>query len=282
MTRNDAPNTTISNPQPYNKIGDGPEGPEVYVMTKKFEERIPCGSTLIKLDALCKRYSSIPAGFTTSFPLVVQEITSKGKKTIVKFDKDWSLLISYGMTGQWDTDRNGSAQLEFTFRTPKKATRLYYWTSSRNLSTCTIQFLSHSQLENCVAKLGLDIILDDPDRDTILEAYGKSKKNVCAFIMDQTRFCGIGNYIKAVTLYRCRVSPHSKINELDEKTKLLIWRVAKKVAMEAVAANRGANHNLEGFDMTPYNMTHDKHGNLVIAEDIAGRTTWWVPAMVDK
>jgi formamidopyrimidine-DNA glycosylase len=148
--------------------------------------------------------------------------------------------------------------------------------------------LTHPQLISELDKLGLDIIRDDPDPEKVLAVYGNSRKNICAFIMEQNKFCGIGNYIKAVVLYRCGISPHRKVHELDDGQRWLIWETAKEVAEEAVAAKgmgmrdyKDENGKKVGvsFDITPYNMKKDNHGNKVTAEDIAGRTTWWVPAV---
>ncbi len=292
-----------------------PEAPESYVMSQRFRHRFPPGHCLSKITALADRYKkgsdAIPAKFIKALPLKITDVTSKGKKTIVKFNKGWSLLASYGMSGHWEISQSDGgglgnakrslrgesegftrtpsyAQLEFTFANPAGLKNKYYWVSSRSLPTCVVQFLTHPQLCSELDKLGLDIIRDDPDPEQVLEAYGNSRKNICAFIMEQNKFCGIGNYIKAVVLYRCGISPHCKVHELDDGQRWLIWETAKEVAEEAVAAKgmgmrdyKDENGKKVGvsFDITPYNMKKDYYGNKVTAEDIAGRTTWWVPAI---
>nr|QBK87803.1 MAG: formamidopyrimidine-DNA glycosylase [Marseillevirus LCMAC202] len=279
------PNQTVEKPQPYNKVGDGPEAPEVYVMSQRMCARFPSGSNLVKVTALNDRYKGIPAGFLKKLPLKITDITSKGKKTIVRFNKQYALLISYGMSGHWETASSKHAQLEFIFANPAGFRTNYYWVSSRSLPTCVVQFLNHAVLQTELDKLGLDIVRDDPDPETVLGVYGKTRKNICAFMMDQNKFTGIGNYVKAVVLYRCGVSPHRKTNELDDGEKWLIWETAKEVAAEAIAAKGMGIRDYNGkkvgvaFDITPYNKKKDKKGHLVVAEDIAGRTTWWVPAV---
>ena len=264
-----------------------PEGPESYVMAKRFHRRFPTGSKLTKIRTIADRYidgdDKIPKSFSKALPLTITDVFSRGKKTIVKFNKHWSLLISYGMSGHWEVSQSKYAQLEFTIAGSK-----YYWVSSRSLPTCVVQFLSHSQLESELEKLGLDIIHDDPDPEQVLEVYGKSRMNVCSFMMDQNKFSGIGNYIKAVVLYRCGISPHRKLHKLDDGEKWLIWETAKEVANEAIAAKgmgirdyKDEDGNVVGvsFDITPYNMKKDQYNNPVICESISGRTTWWVPSV---
>lgn len=269
-----------------------PEAAEVYVMSKKLRNRFPPGHKLTRIKALNKRYTEtkdrIPTAFQKSLPLTITEVTSKGKKTIVTFDKGWGLLISYGMSGHWEVQKGKYAQLEFTFTNPAGMRNKYYWVSSRSLPTCVVQFLKHTELDAELDKLGLDIIKDDPTPEEVLDVYGTSKKNVCAFIMEQNKFCGIGNYVKACVLYRCGISPHRKVYELSDGDKWLIWETAKEVAHEAIAAegmgvrdykNEDGEPVGVNFDITPYNMKHDPDGNEVISENIAGRTTWWVPAV---
>ena len=267
-----------------------PEGPEVYVMSKRLRSRFPAGHTLKQVLAINERYKkgrdAIPEQFSSDLPMKVTDITSKGKKTIVKLSKGWGLLISYGMSGHWEKERGKHSQLKFTFANPAGLTTRYYWVSARSLPTCVVQFLKHDTLQAEVDKLGYDIIRDDPDADEVIAAYGKSRKNICAFIMEQKPFCGIGNYVKAVVLYRCGISPHRKVHELTDEEKWLIWDTAQQVAREAIAARgmgirdyKDEDGNVVGvsFDITPYNMSEDAEGREVISEDIAGRTTWWVP-----
>jgi formamidopyrimidine-DNA glycosylase len=106
--------------------------------------------------------------------------------------------------------------------------------------------------------------------------------------MNQSYFCGIGNYVKAVVLYRCEISPHRKVSDLDDEEKWNIWETSKEVAQEAILAKgmgmrdyRDEDGEIVGvaFDITPYNCKQDKKGNPVKAESIAGRTTWWVPVI---
>jgi len=271
------PNITIENPQPYNKIGDGPEGPEVYVMTQKLLKRFPVGSKLKIINSLHHRYT-IPKNYSN---LIIKDIYSKGKKTIVEFNKGLALLISYGMTGHWENKKSDYAQLEFVFENNS-----YFWTSTRSLPTCSVQFLSHNELEKELDKLGWDIIYDNPSDEEILEIFKGSKKNICAFLMEQSKICGIGNYIKAVVLYRCGISPHRKVDDLETVEKYEIWVMAKDLAHEAIIAQGMGIRDYkdeEGyvvgvdFDITPYGYENDSFGNEVITESIAGRTTWWVP-----
>lgn len=267
-----------------------PEGPEVYVMSERFRKRHPVGTKVTAVIPLAERYrnqDAIPEDFLSSLPLTIQEVKSKGKKTIVDLG-DWKLLISYGMSGHWEFKTSKQAQLEFRFKYQRETVGSYFWVSSRSLPTCVVKFLTPEELESQLSKLGWDIVHDNPTPEEVLDAYGTTRKNVCAFLMEQDKFCGIGNYIKAVILYRCSISPHRKIHELDDGEKWLLWETATEVAREAIRARGMGMRDYKdedgkvmgvSFDITPYNKKKDKMGNKVVFEDIAGRRTWWVPAV---
>jgi formamidopyrimidine-DNA glycosylase len=273
-------NPTLSFPQPYNKIGDGPEGPEVYVMTQKFANRFPVGSILTAVKSLHQRYNDLlPTDF--KLPLTLTAVYNRGKKTIIEFG-EWVFLVSYGMSGHWETKKAKCAQLELNF-----GENIYYWVSTRSLPTCSIQIMKQPQLESELAKLGLDILHHHPSQEQVLQIF-KGRKNICAFLMDQSNFSGIGNYIKAVVLYRCKINPHCTIDKLSDQQKWQLWTTAQQVAQEAIAAegmgmrdyrNETGERVGVSFDITPYAMKLDRNKNQVLAETIAGRTTWWVPAI---
>lgn len=282
-------NITCDLPQPYNKIGDGPEAPEVFCMTQRLRRRFPVGHSLVEIRVFAGRYQTvIPRIFLNKLPLKITEIGGKGKKTFVKFNKQWSLLISYGMSGHWRTAKSKFTELELIVANPAGFRDSYFWTSSRSLPTCSVQFLKHAELQQELDRLGIDIVRDDPTIEDVLTLFEGTRQNICAFLMDQGYFCGIGNYVCAVILYRCEISPHRKVHELDDGEKWSLWETAKEVAQEAIAAKgmgirdyRDEDGKVVGvaFDITPYNCKKDKHGNSVKAEKIGGRTRWWVPVV---
>jgi formamidopyrimidine-DNA glycosylase len=139
-----------------------------------------------------------------------------------------------------------------------------------------------------IDKLGFDVLRDEISEQTIVGLFGSTTKNICAWMMEQDKIAGIGNYIKAVTLYRCKISPHRRVCDLTDQEKIQIWKMAKAVAKEAVAAEgmgirdyRDESGTVVGvaFDITPYGCKKDQEGRNVLAETIAGRTTWWVPTV---
>lgn len=251
-----------------------PEGPEVYIATKELRNKFLNNvlNTITIIDQ--KRYSRKFTMVQEKLPSKVIDIYSKGKKTIMRLDNGFTLMISYGMTGRWSFTESKFTELEFNC-----GNTTAYWTCSRKLPTCIIQVFKDNIIHGELEKLGHDILGPEINDNTILTTFGKSRKGIAGFLMEQNKFCGIGNYIKAVVLYRTKISPHRKVNELTESQKLELWKCARNVAQESVNAGGGGsyNSNSNSFDITPYQMKVDSFGNKVYSENISGRMTWWVP-----
>lgn len=251
-----------------------PEGPEVYLQSE-YLKNIVYGKKLKSVVVFPNQnYDGKFDSLNESLPATVTDIYSKGKKTIIQLDNGFSLMISYGMTGRWKTEHNKHAELEFTFEN-----KTFFWTSTRKLPTCIVQVFKDDILKTQLEKLGHDILGPDLSDKTVLDTFGKSRKGIAGFLMDQDKFCGIGNYIKAVVLYRAKISPHRKTNELSDTQKISLWKISREVAKQAVDAGGGGSYGngSNKFDITPYRMEFDSNGNHVVSENIAGRMTWWVP-----
>lgn len=250
-----------------------PEGPEVYIASQELRKKfLGCVlNTITVIDE--KRYSGKFNVIQEKLPSKVIDIYSKGKKTILRLDNGYTLLISYGMTGRWLYTEGKFTELEFHFENT-----IAYWTCSRKLPTCIIQIFKDDSVHGELEKLGHDILGPNIKDNMVLSTFGKSKKGIAGFLMEQNKFCGIGNYIKAVVLYRSGISPHRKVSDLSESQKLELWKCARDVAQDAVNAGGGGSYNNGStFDITPYQMDVDSLGNKVVSENISGRMTWWVP-----
>ena len=106
-------------------------------------------------------------------------------------------------------------------------------------------------------------------------------------LMDQSIVAGIGNYIKADSLWLARLSPHRKIcDTLDEELRIL--NACIKRVMRESFQNGGAtiqsykdvkgNADNYGNNFLIYNRQQDPDGNEIIRETTEDkRTTHWVP-----
>ena len=105
--------------------------------------------------------------------------------------------------------------------------------------------------------------------------------------MNQKLFCGVGNYLKAEILYACKISPHRKVENLNDIDMQNIYKYTKEISKNSFE-NGGASvrdySNLDDKDgeytsmLKVYGQKKDPLGNTVKREQTSDkRTTHWVP-----
>ena len=106
-------------------------------------------------------------------------------------------------------------------------------------------------------------------------------------MLDQSKFSGIGNYLRAEILYQCRISPWRKLSELSEKEQELLYFTTLKIMKRSYESNGKTlksyvtpeGHNGK-FRCVVYGCSSDPDGNIIKTEkDSTGRMIHWVPAV---
>ena len=105
--------------------------------------------------------------------------------------------------------------------------------------------------------------------------------------MDQSVVCGVGNYVKADSLWLAKINPHSKISELSDKNLIVLNESIQKVLRESyntggatIRTYQNVNGEIGQYSsrFLVYNRKIDSEGNEVIKEKTPdGRTTHWSP-----
>ena len=174
--------------------------------------------------------------------------------------------------------------------------RIYYH-DARNFGT--IKFcLSKDMLAKKLQALGPDILDPATKEDDFLRVIAAQRNpstNVCKFIMNQERICGVGNYILAEGLYRASIDPFASLDELSEDQKRLLFRELQSTAFESYEAQGmtrkgGSYKDVEGnggkfeFQLQVYGRKFCAKGNPVIheVEGPHGRTIWYTEAQLFK
>jgi formamidopyrimidine-DNA glycosylase len=226
---------------------------------------------------------------------VIDSVNVKGKfmwwTLALKDGTAWWLWCTYGMSGQWTTNKpdkhtaatawvdnpDGSGLLAVNFRDPRHFG--------------TLKFVNNQkQMERKLASLGPDMLNDPPDTTKFRQALlRKHDRTLAEVLMDQSVVSGVGNYVKAESLYLAELSPHRLVRDLKtaefEHLRQQIINV-----MRASYNNGGATiRSYVNVDGTKGGMTSrfavygnktDPMGNPVVKEETAdGRTTHWVPTI---
>lgn len=227
----------------------------------------------------------------TSLP--IEEVSCKGKFMYWTFRPGWTMWCTYGMSGQWTTQK------------PDKHTALTMWTDRSDGTGLlainfrdprhfgTVKFLHEPGGELTQAKLdslGPDMLGDPPDERQFRVALNRrNQKTLAEVMMDQGVISGVGNYIKAEALYLAELSPHRVVCDLSsieiERLRTQIINVMK-ASYNTGGATISTYRNVDGTKggaqrrFAVYGNQTDPIGNSVVKEETKdGRTTHWVPAI---
>lgn len=216
------------------------------------------------------------------------DVRTKGKLLILIF-KDYYFHIHFGLTG-WLTFENPSyPKYELTFKKGDNILKVYI-DDSRRFSK--LNFLNENSHEKVINKMGVDIFSEDFTFDFFKEQIKKVNKKLVSFLLEQHKFCGIGNYIKNESLYIAKIDPYSNTSDLDEIDIKNLYNAIKFCAfsnfVDLIKENDDIKIKKEELDKFKkvklevpykyriYNQETDPMGNKVIKTDIGGRKTYYV------
>lgn len=287
-----------------------PESVEVYFMTQSLKEHV-CGKILKSINVSSGRYLRKPETFSgyeefvKCLPLKISDVKCKGKFIYIEFDsennvsenKRWYLFNTLGMTGSWRIVEEIHSHVEFVFEdmineTDGMENKSIWFTDQQGYGT--LKFVQGKKLLNKkLRSLGRDLLTDDITSDEFIKKYRtQDSKNICIVLLNQKIFSGVGNYIKSEALYRSKISPLHKIEDLSD-SQLGNLLVAIKDVLHDSFENHGltfrtyadVNGRIGKYKLQVYNNKtgKDAFGNKVVfikaSESPDGRGTYWSPTI---
>ena len=276
-----------------------PEGPELR-HSRDVLRSILVGKFINRLHVSQNgRYAAkVPDGFDAivkDLPLKINSIDVKGKFmwwTLQGETNPWYLWSAYGMSGQWSrkSSSNVCFVVEFndTGQFVDKSQQKLFFNDQRHFGT--IKFVSSLKVhQKKLASLGPDV-LEDPPLDPELFAKRillKPHRTISEALMDQSCVSGVGNYLKAESLYRAGVSPHRCVTDMTATEIEKLWSEVILSCRESYA-DQGASirtyKTVDGdqgkaqFFFRAYNQKECPGGHKVTREETKdGRTSWWCP-----
>ena len=262
-----------------------PEGPEVRI-TIDFLNKVLKNKTINLLTFCGGKYTDIrPTGynnFDKFLPATVKDVACKGKfiyftlfKKEGESEQYYYILHSLMLTGRWQKNYDDKCkcfiELDNGFTIWFRDTR----------SFATFSFTNERKvLDDKLNKLGPDIMTRDFTLDYFKNTIAKfPNRNITSFLMDQSLFSGIGNYIKAEVLYYSNISPLRKMKDLSDSDIELLH--------EGIRIIPRISYNNKGVTLRDF---ADENGNTtknllhVYGKKTAkrtktpdGRTTYWDP-----
>lgn len=272
-------------PHPYNKIGDGPEGPEVRTVVDKIRPHIVNKS--LNAVVFGPRAEGVNLNILR-LPANVLIVRSYGKKILIHLSSNQTIICSLGMTGKFKYSDPGP-HTHFRFDFPDLC---LYFDDTRYMGS--IIFSENAQVPNYFSEVGPDILdaaINSPITPEVWKERYKAKKwqnkQMCQVLLEQSIFSGIGNYLKSEILYYSGISPfrvvHTLIDEEWEKLRtvahqiLLLSYSHGGFTIESFISPDGSRGS---YPAAVYGRSFDNLGNVVTKVSTKDqRSTYWVNAV---
>jgi DNA-formamidopyrimidine glycosylase len=262
------------------------EGPQNAYMARRISKRFK-NKRLHDVKVVGGRYKTHQLKnlklFKMSLPLRLKGVYNKGKVLFLFFEnKDgeaWTMIVKFGMSAWFyfgDEDENVKPDIEFMF---DKVGKLNFH-DTRHFGTITVTKdadLIMRELE----KIAPDVLDKKVNYSEVKDRIKEMNPNatIDTILMDQSAFVsGIGNIIKSEVLYDAKISPKTRVKDLDQKQWKRLFQSAKKITQKVLSEIiSGAANEFEKITKI-YQMDQDPKGNKVerfTSPD--GRVTFWVP-----
>jgi len=228
-----------------------PELPEVETVRKQLENKIQ-GKEIESVDV----YSEKQTGFDDDYESKLigktfENINRIGKLLIFSF-KDQADLFMLGhlkMTGQllYETNKNevaggGHTLSKSDTELPGRHTRLQfnlvggdtlYFNDLRKFGY--VKIVNKTDRDKVLANFGPEPIDPDFDCDYFYQTIHKSTQPIKALLLDQSKFAGLGNIYVDEALFRAKVLPSRKANQVTKAESTELCKATGDVMNESIA-----------------------------------------------
>lgn len=214
----------------------------------------------------------------------LEAVEAYGKHLHHRFEGDGGpgLHTHLAMQGKWirlSADRPPRPQVRVHLATPEVAWDL--------IAPGTCELLDQSGWHELVAALGPDPLACDPDDERAWKAVASHRGPVGATLLDQSVIAGVGNVLRAETLFRAGIHPSRPAAEVDRDSFDRLWAALVDLMGQSVddgriisaplpAAERATVAEAEGR-MVYKQAACRACGTQVESWDLDGRTAYACP-----
>jgi DNA-formamidopyrimidine glycosylase len=276
-------------PQPYNKIGDGPEGPEVRVVAEHLF-RVIGGKVLNRVTKTDT--AKIIGSENISCPCVIENVWSRGKKILISMNNGHTMIISLGMTGRFQYAHEKHVNTTFECLLSEGIV-LVHFSDSRRMGS--INVVTSNKLHIYFLSSGPDLLeaalAEWISPEVWLQQFTRrsyANKTITDALKEQKIVSGIGNYLRAEILYVAKVAPHRLVKTIT----LEEWETLRTAAHIIIKQSYDAggctiqsfitpDGTRGGYQCLVYGRQLDSVGNEVTTyKRLKGdQTTYYVPAV---
>jgi DNA-formamidopyrimidine glycosylase len=263
-----------------------PELPEVRRMCLDLS-RLISGDTLESCEIMSGRYTKKqPVGWeliSVACPSRLVGVGTHGKFSYILLSSGINIWVTMGMTGRLCKDRTKHTRIQFSLGSGKK----FYFNDTRNFGTIKFVY-GPNKLKDKLGKLGPDLFSNDITAKIFIKRFRERNNwNIAKAMMNQAVVAGIGNYIKAESLWLSEISPERCVDDLEDFELVLLYRSVRDVVHTSYMHNGETFLTHKNFSEKKgdysckflcYNRIIDAEGNKVIKTQTPdGRTTHWAP-----
>lgn len=263
-----------------------PEGPEVKTTTRWLHNN--CSSyTIINIS----QDLNYLKGWTIS------EVSCKGKHIffhLIKLYLDTTYKIYFkshlGMTGRWSNMAADHTKFSMELRKSwcgGEHIFILHYIDIRGIGSSQ-KIIDEIGYQDALSNIGPDLLSEYVPIELWFEKFRNTrliKKEIAGFLLDQDRFCGIGNYLKSEILYRSKIRPDRPLGSLSDNDLITLYNVTIETIKESytyggltIKDYQSPDGNMGTFNCKVYNKTYDEYGFQVRRDTFKdNRSTFWVP-----
>ncbi len=255
-----------------------PEGPEVTFMKHQLNSTFK-NCILKKIEIKSGRYirHGIPQDLfyfiKKNLPLKIKQFNNKGKFLYIDLEDNHSIGIVLAMTGHILFSPSPHSHYHFI-----TDCGTFYIEDVRNFAS--IHIFTENELERKLKSIGPDLLNDKvSDKEFIKRIRKYPHKSISQVLLDQKLISGIGNYLRADGLYKAKINPFKKVEDISDDDLKLLKKETKKIMKWALKSHIQHKY-MKSYKFKVYGrkLTNKKE-EVKAQKSNEGRTIYWVPTI---
>ena len=278
-----------------------PEGPEIKIITNWLDGYTK-GTTILdcpdEYPLNSKSEYKKVTGFRNLIGKVLSNVTCKGKQIFFHLcpnpsepsspsgSLDFYLNSRLALEGKWSPNEGNNTRFWIKLNGLNSEHKMLYFDDSMNYGG--LDLLNVTEYNSKLDSIGPDLLSDNIPFDFYkfkIKGNRIRNKQICDFLMEQSYFSGIGNYLKCEILYECKIRPDKKLCDLPDQDVYNLWNNSIRIIKLSyqhggltIKTFWSPEGNKGIFPKKIYGNQVDSLGNPIIKETFKDkRVTHWVP-----
>jgi formamidopyrimidine-DNA glycosylase len=218
----------------------------------------------------------------------------RGKHILLDLSGDHTLITHLRMTGSFSLLTPDSSDPKFTHAVffLDDDSRLVF-NDQRHFGLMKIVRTSRLFEAPELSKLAPEPFSDDFSQSYVLETVRRSKRPIKELLLDQTRFCGLGNIYAVEVLYLAKIDPRTASSKLSTPRSAGLHATVRQVLAEAIEYSDTIDIDPENLEKTYFGengwRVYDREGQpcFICNKPIkrikqSGRSTFYCPGCQKK